>query len=38
MAYTMVQITHSFSERTPEEFAEQALPLAPYIAETPGLH
>lgn len=37
MNHKLVQITHTFSERTPAEFADQALPLAPYIAEVEGL-
>lgn len=37
MSHKLVQVTHTFSERTSGEFADQTLPLAPYIAETPGL-
>lgn len=37
MTHKLLQITHNFSQRSPAEFVEQTMPLAPYIAEVPGL-
>lgn len=37
MGHKALLLSHRYGERTAAEFREQCLPLAPYVAEAPGL-